>query len=146
MFKNYNVNVTETQNKAIEVGIIALHGFYLLWGLCFISEGGSFIISAAVTNWYFNKDYVCTSSVSRFMNYHSGSVAVGSFYIALFWFLKLVYEWIKVNIYEYLAQLRTGKLIMWENFKVFGLCLLPLRNIYFYDYEPRGVCLYQHFR
>lgn len=72
--------------------LAAVHFFYLIWVLFFLVESGDFIISGAACSWYFRRDEPYVQSNSRFLNFHVGSVCMGSFFLALFGFSKFLYE------------------------------------------------------
>jgi hypothetical protein len=74
----------------VAVGIF--HIFYLLWNLVFFIETGSFIIGGAATSWYFKRATPYADASARYRKKHIGSVVLGSFFMALFGFLKFLYE------------------------------------------------------
>lgn len=71
---------------------MGVHLFYLIWGVCFLIETSKFIVSGAATNWYFRDALPLATSFCRYLVYHMGSVCVGSFLVALFGFLKIIYN------------------------------------------------------
>lgn len=69
-----------------------VHVFYLFWVMMFIVETASFIIGGAATGWYFLRESPYTESSARYRIFHIGSVALGSFFLALIGFIKFLYE------------------------------------------------------
>ena len=72
------------------LGII--HIFQLFWVIWFLVETGDFIVAGAATSWYFTREDPYSESQHRYRNYHIGSVAMGSFFLALLGFIKFMYE------------------------------------------------------
>ena len=70
----------------------AFHVFYLFWSLLFLVETGSFIVGGAAVSWYFKRESPYSEASERYRAKHIGSVALGSFFLALLGFLKLLYE------------------------------------------------------
>jgi hypothetical protein len=71
---------------------ISLHIFQLIWVTAFLVETCNFIVSGAITNWYHHQSQPLKLSYVRFLKYHTGSVAVGSFLTSLFGLLRFGYE------------------------------------------------------
>ena len=74
------------------------HVFQLLWVLFFLVETGDFIVAGAACSWYFQRESPYSESSDRYRKFHIGSVALGSFFLALLGFLKFLYELLTVNI------------------------------------------------
>ena len=55
-------------------------------------ETSKFIVAGAATSWYFQDPSPLASSISRYLIYHMGSVCIGSFLVALFGLLKIIYN------------------------------------------------------
>lgn len=72
--------------------IIFVHVFQLFWVVCFLIETNDFIVSGAATSWYFQRQSPYSESTYRYRRFHIGSVALGSFFMALFGFLRFIYE------------------------------------------------------
>lgn len=68
------------------------HLFQLFWVVCFLVETGDFLIAGAAASWYFQRPSPFAESFKRYSRYHIGSVAFGSFLMALFAFIKFLYE------------------------------------------------------
>ena len=68
------------------------HVFYLIWGLFFLIETGSFIIGGAAVSWYYKQDSPYGQASERYRKKHIGSVCLGSFLMALLGILKFLYE------------------------------------------------------
>lgn len=68
------------------------HIFQLFWGIFFLVETGDFIVAGAATSWYFERSSPYSESQHRYRNFHIGSVAMGSFFMALFGFIRFMYE------------------------------------------------------
>lgn len=60
--------------------------------ICFLVETGDFLVSGAATSWYYTRANPFGESVTRYSRFHIGSVAMGSFFMALFGFLRFLYE------------------------------------------------------
>jgi hypothetical protein len=73
-------------------GMIVIHIFQLFWVMFFLVETGDFLVSGTATSWFFRRKSPFSESYTRFSRFHIGSVALGSFIIALFGFLKFMYE------------------------------------------------------
>lgn len=72
--------------------IIIIHIFHLFWFVCFLIETNDFIVAGAATSWYYQRESPFSESVGRYRRFHIGSVAMGSFLMALFGFLRFMYE------------------------------------------------------
>ena len=78
--------------------------FGYLWINAFIIGVTQFIISAAATIWYFSStsDSNGSGSISKGLywvfRYHLGSIAFGSFLIALVQFIRIIFEYYKKQI------------------------------------------------
>ena len=76
-----------TWKPYIQAGVY-LMGFSLLWFISFIISTNIFVVSAMCSSWYFNRK-VSTLDVKNAFRwawiYHIGSLALGSFLIALLW-------------------------------------------------------------
>mmetsp|Transcript_26387 Transcript_26387/g.59980 ORF Transcript_26387/g.59980 Transcript_26387/m.59980 type:complete len:916 (-) Transcript_26387:201-2948(-) len=73
------------------------HLFMFLWTSNFTISSSFFIVSGAVASWYWTLDkkaglkkHPVLSSTSRYVRYHIGTVAVGSFIIAVVQFIRIV--------------------------------------------------------
>lgn len=75
--------------------------FGLLWVVALTLACTSFVIICSVSMWYFshNSDTKATSSIMTgigwVFRYHLGSLAFGSFIIALIWFVRLIFEYLE---------------------------------------------------
>jgi hypothetical protein len=72
--------------------MIVFHIFHLLWVLCFLVESCDFLVSGAAASWYYRKEEPFHASYMRYFRYHVGSVAMGSFLMALFGMLRFLYQ------------------------------------------------------
>jgi hypothetical protein len=78
--------------------------FGFLWLLAMILACTAFVIIGSVCMWYFsfNSDTKATSSIFKtigwIFRYHMGSIAFGSFLIALVWFVRIIFEYINKKI------------------------------------------------
>jgi len=90
--------------------LLAYHLLALLWGNAFISAATQFIISSSVCIWYFSQgtnegsSKSVRTSVYRFFRYHLGSIAFGSFVLALVQFVRAILAYI-----QYHSQKLAGK-------------------------------------
>lgn len=80
------------------------HLFGLFWNLAFIIATVEFIIAGSVCNWYFQQGpggqdtgNATIGSLKRYFRYHLGSVAVGSFLLAVINFIRFWLEYLYVN-------------------------------------------------
>ena len=80
----------ETTTFVKVVGIV--HIFQLFWIIWFLVETGDFIVAGAATSWYFKRDDPYSESQHRYRSFHIGSVAMGSFLLALLSFIKFMYD------------------------------------------------------
>ena len=80
----------KTTGTVQALGVI--HIFQLFWAMFFLVETGDFIVAGAATSWYFTREHPYSESQHRYRNFHIGSVALGSFFMALFAFIKFMYE------------------------------------------------------
>jgi len=84
------------------VFLYSLFGY--LWMNAFMIGVTQFIISASVAMWYFSStsDAPGSGSLIRGLwwvfRYHLGSIAVGSFLIALVQFIRIIFEWYKAQL------------------------------------------------
>jgi len=84
------------------VFLYSLFGY--LWMNAFIIGVTQFIISASVAMWYFSctSDAPGSGSLVRGLwwvfRYHLGSIAVGSFLIALVQFIRIIFEYYKSQL------------------------------------------------
>lgn len=75
--------------------------FGTLWMAAFISAMGTFVISSACCMWYYSHgpgqelDWPIARSYKMIFRYHFGSLAFGSFILALVQFLQLIVELFK---------------------------------------------------
>lgn len=72
--------------------MIPIHIFHLFWVVCFLVETGDFLIAGTTTSWYYQRESPFIESIGRYKGYHIGSVALGSFFMALFGFIRFMYE------------------------------------------------------
>ncbi|GIQ84878.1 choline transporter-like, partial [Kipferlia bialata] len=83
---------------------VALLGTW--WGLFFVLGLCQTTISMCVANWYFTRDRkhlakgLVTGSFFKVIFFHSMSVAIGSFFIALLTWLRLIFQWVKTQVKE----------------------------------------------
>lgn len=70
--------------------------FYTLWGLSFIMDTSTFLVSGTAVNWYFRQDNPHLRARLRFFMYHMGTVLKGSFLGLLFGPLKFISELLSV--------------------------------------------------
>ena len=102
--------------------------FAILWVLAFILSCGDFVIGAASCIWYFNQgqnsqsqkkeEKAVTKSISPvrtgywwIFRYHLGSLAIGSFMIALIWAIRIIMAYIHKKLKDTGAT--KNKLIDW---------------------------------
>lgn len=78
------------------IGFGILHIIGLFWILAFIFASLDFIICCATALWYHKTDkkdvHAIKKSVHYLFRYHIGSVAFGSFIIAIVWIIQFVFE------------------------------------------------------
>ena len=97
----YTVNVHTLQ---VEWGIIIYHVFFLLWTLQLIKASMDFIIGVIVSGWYFadlqgdtrtpKYKWPLCHGIFMVFRYHLGSLALGSFLVALIQLVRLIVEYI----------------------------------------------------
>lgn len=94
-----NVNwTTNTQN------FWYFHLFALFWCLAFFLAWVQFVVAATATQWYFtsSSDAGGSGSVSKSaywsIRYHLGSLAFGSFILAVVMFIRVIFEYMKVKL------------------------------------------------
>lgn len=85
------------------IGLMAYHVVGLFWNHAFIVSLSQFIISSSVCLWYFGqgKSQVESSTIWKSVKrsfYHLGSIALGSFIIALVGIIKLIFEYIAKRV------------------------------------------------
>jgi hypothetical protein len=86
-------------NKTVEaLGII--HIIALFWILAFIIACGEFAICAGAANWYFKKSHPVMNGIKSLFRYHLGTVAFGSFILALVWAIQVLLEFISMKAKE----------------------------------------------
>ena len=61
-----------------------------LWMIFFFNGCNHFMLSSAVSIWYFNCGSACCDSLYRLSRFHSGSVALTSLINALFFIIKML--------------------------------------------------------
>ena len=69
--------------SALIKALIAVHIFHLFWAVTFLIETGSFLIGGTAVGWYFRREDPYTEASARYRWKHMGSVAKGSFFMAL---------------------------------------------------------------
>jgi hypothetical protein len=82
--------------------------FAILWVLAFILSLGKFVIGAACSIWYFNQNADGTTAEAGqspvrkayywAFRYHLGSIAFGSFLLAVIWFIRIIFEYIYAQL------------------------------------------------
>ena len=80
----------EVGNQIVALGIV--HIFYLFWGIFFLIETSSFLITGTAASWYYRRDSPYGETSERYRSKHMGSVCLGSFFKALIGFIKFMYE------------------------------------------------------
>lgn len=92
--------------------LIIFHVFALLWNVAFLHYYGSFIISATCAIWYFNAgksgsgffSYPILTSAWWGVRYHLGSLAFGSFILAICWMIQVILLYIQ----KYIKKMKSG--------------------------------------
>jgi hypothetical protein len=69
-----------------------VHMFYLIWGIMFLIDTGSFLIGGAACSWYYKAPEPYGDASQRYRKKHMGSVCLGSFFMALLGLIKFIYE------------------------------------------------------
>lgn len=78
--------------------------FYFLWVTAFSLAATQFVLIVAVASWYFtsNSDRRGDFSIMRgyywLWRYNLGSILIGSFLIALIWFIRIVFEYVNQKL------------------------------------------------
>lgn len=72
--------------------LFGFHVFYMVWALMFLIDTSTFIIGGAATNWYYIHDAPYSEAAERYRKKHMGSVALGSFMLALLGLIRLVFD------------------------------------------------------
>lgn len=76
--------------------------FAILWILAFVLSLGNFIVGASTAQWYFNggeaKAGIVRKSYYWAFRYHFGSIAFGSFILAVIWFIRIIFEYMYAQI------------------------------------------------
>eukprot|EP00768_Dysnectes_brevis_P007244 gnl/Dysnectes_brevis/604_a668_5822.p1 GENE.gnl/Dysnectes_brevis/604_a668_5822~~gnl/Dysnectes_brevis/604_a668_5822.p1 ORF type:complete len:689 (+),score=172.19 gnl/Dysnectes_brevis/604_a668_5822:61-2127(+) len=78
--------------------------FAILWGMFFIMSLGNFVISGAIAQWYFtlnrekNPPKKPIRRAVRWIPKHMGSIAIGSFIIALIVWIRIVFEFVQSRL------------------------------------------------
>jgi hypothetical protein len=79
------------------------HGFGFLWNTAMILSMSNFVITSATCIWYHNnhEDGGHPISKSFFMafRYHFGTLAFGSFILAVVWVLRIIAEYVNVTLF-----------------------------------------------
>jgi len=101
----YSMEYNDTMKK-----VILYHFFGLLWNMAFIRHMTILIIAGAIGSWYFTPvqekeagnwpTAPVIRSVTRSLRYHIGTVAFGSFIIAVIQFIRAVLAYIKKKFKE----------------------------------------------
>lgn len=73
---------------------------YLLWSVFFIDHLGNFVLCAVACIWYFagNRNKLnspITTAFSWGLFYHFGTIAFGSFVLAIIWLIKVIIDYMK---------------------------------------------------
>jgi hypothetical protein len=81
-----------------------IHLFGLFWNQAFIIATVEFIVAGAVCIWYFNQGPAAQdgpnpsiTSITRYFRYHLGTVAFGSFLLAVIMFIRFWMEYLYVT-------------------------------------------------
>ncbi|CAG9312478.1 unnamed protein product [Blepharisma stoltei] len=97
---------------------IVFEFFGMLWVNTFIVALNNFILSSAVCIWYFsqNTDSRAQTPIStsfyRAFRYHQGSLAFGSFLLAIIWAIKIVLKVLKAVLKSTQTKQKENKLIV----------------------------------
>ena len=102
--------------------------FAVLWVLAFVLSLGKFVIGAACCIWYFNQNADGTTAEAGqspvkkaywwAFRYHLGSIALGSFILAVIWFIRIIFEYVYAQINA------TGQSISKNKFVQIGLAAI----------------------
>lgn len=98
--------------------------FAILWIMAFVLSLGNFIIGASCSIWYFSHDHqgnlhLETGPVRRsyywVARYHTGSIAFGSFILAVVWAIRIAFEYLykQLDSNKKLSKNRIIKIAMW---------------------------------
>ena len=89
-----SIEVSENLKKKLYI-----QGFGLFWNVAFLLTLSNFIINGAVCFWYYNSTtkvkHTITTSIWWAVRYHLGTIAFGSFILAVVWVLRVVAEYIQ---------------------------------------------------
>lgn len=99
--------------------LFVLHVFYLLWIVFYMISSSEFLIGGTASGWYFSQNAPYCDTQKRFLGKHMGSVAAGSFLLALIGFIKLVYTLLAPNP----GKEHTGAAACWQKFCACICCL-----------------------
>ena len=76
-----------------------IQGFGLFWNIAFLLTLSNFIINGAVCFWYHNAssnvEHPITTSLWWALRYHLGTIAFGSFILAIVWILRTIAEYLQ---------------------------------------------------
>lgn len=104
----YSVGVVEAGNLSVLPNIVwdqttryvwLFHLFGLLWVMSFLISAVQFIIACMAATWYFTHQSEskgkasCCTGLAWLCKYHLGSIAFGSFIIAVCYAIQLAFEW-----------------------------------------------------
>jgi len=78
------------------------HGIGLFWNLALLLTISNFIITGATCLWY-HKDHsnnknLLTTTITWMIRYHFGTIAFGSFILAVVWILRVIADYLEVKI------------------------------------------------
>ena len=77
------------------------HLFGLLWNIAFIHSLSNFVITAAVCVWYYNGQEKIHGLINKSFwmafRYHLGTIAFGSFILAIVWVIRIIVEYLYVS-------------------------------------------------
>lgn len=98
---------------------VITHFFAALWNIAFLKYMSLLIIACACVIWYYNnKDgkgffhFPVLMSVWWSIRYHLGSIAFGSFILALIWAVQLILSYITARVKSLSGQGNTNKAIL----------------------------------
>lgn len=81
--------------------MLYFHGFGLFWNIAFLLTASNFIITGATCLWYHrdndNSKNLLITTVTWMLKYHIGTLAFGSFILAVIWTIRVIVEYIDVK-------------------------------------------------
>lgn len=95
--------------------------FGIFWIISFIMACNDFVIIVSTVTWYFSKKSdegdgsasICTG-FSWIFKYHGGSLALGSFILALVWIIRAIFEYAAEKIQDATGENCCTKCLIWS--------------------------------